>query len=75
LKNYDFSKIQSCYDILDDMTKQYRHANRSGVIRFSTSETQSNVADVAAPMYVVRQRYFITLVALSQPKGSYLKKI
>ena len=41
---------------------------------FSTSETPSNVADVAAPMHVARQRYLVVLAALARPKGSNPEK-
>jgi hypothetical protein len=41
------------------VTEQYCHASGSGVKTFSASETPSNVADVAAPMHMARQRYLV----------------
>ena len=45
------------------------------MIEFSTSETPSNVADVAAPMHGARQCYLVAPTALARPKGSDPQKI
>jgi hypothetical protein len=49
-------------------TRQYYHANRSGVISFSTFKTPSNMSYLAAPMHMARLCYLVVSTGLTRPK-------
>jgi hypothetical protein len=55
-KSYDFSKVLSCHATPVGAIEEYCHTSGSSVTTFSTSKTSSNVADVAAPMHMVRPK-------------------
>jgi hypothetical protein len=75
LKSYDFSKVKSCHATSDGMTKQYYHANKSGVTWVFTFETPSNVTDVVTTMHMVRLCYFVVPAGLARLKSLDLQNI